>query len=432
MNSSFVDKRGKLLFPIKNNGINHGFNECTVSINKKNVFRGIHINQFDKLVTCVNGRILDIIINFDKDSEDYLIPKYYYLDPNTELFEIFVMKNYGHCFLSLEDNSIIVYHFNGSFTDGETKHIHFLDPFININIPPSIKLNELIISDKDNVKNFVKNIDYIVFGANGFLGSNIVRYLKLENKNFISCNLRLHQVDDIAIFLDLYTPKYVINCAGLTGVPNIFWCDTHKIETIETNITYQLTLAKVCNDKNIHLTCFGSGGIFNNDRVYSEEDEGNYKNIFYSEARIYLENIIKHYNNVLYLRINYPISSYISNKNLLTKLLTYKNIDSIELSVTYIDNLFPILFQMIENVENGICNFINPGSINLSEILKIYNNYTHHEYNVIDVPINNSRSFARLESNKLSKYNPLDIRIAIDECCKKSLTNHINTVANLL
>ena len=56
MNSSFVDKRGKLLFPIKNNGINHGFNECTISINKKNVFRGIHINQFDKLVTCVSGK----------------------------------------------------------------------------------------------------------------------------------------------------------------------------------------------------------------------------------------------------------------------------------------------------------------------------------------------------------------------------------------
>jgi hypothetical protein len=183
-------------------------------------------------------------------------------------------------------------------------------------------------------------------------------------------------------------------------------------------------LAKLCNDKNIHLTCFGSGGIFNNDRVYSEEDEGNYKNIFYSESRIYLENIIKHYNNVLYLRINYPISSYKTNKNLLTKLLTYTNIESIELSITYIDNLFPILFQMIENIENGVCNFINPGSINLSEILKIYNNYTHHEYNVIDVPINSSRSFARLESNKLSKYNPLDIKIAIDECCKKSLINN--------
>ena len=431
MNTSFIDKRGKLLFTIKNDDtIDFKFTECTTSINKKNVFRGIHINQFDKLVTCVSGKILDIIINFNETDDNYLIPQYFLLDPATDVFQILVKKNYGHSFLSLEDNSILVYHFNGSFKDEETRHIHYLDPFINMKLP--IDANHLILSDKDNIKNFVNNIDYAIFGSTGFLGSNILEKLKLKNKKFITCSLRLQNIIEISEFLDTYKPKYVINCAGLTGSPNIFWCDENKIETIESNVTYQLTLAKLCFDKGIHLTCFGSGGIFESDKFYSEEEEGNYKKNFYSESRIYLENIIKNYSNVLYLRINYPISSNKSNKNLLTKLLTYKNIDSIELSVTYIDNLFPILFQMIENVENGICNFINPGSINLSEILKIYNNYTHHEYNVIDVPINNSRSFARLESNKLSKYNPLDIRIAIDECCKKSLTNHINTVANLL
>ena len=412
MNNSFIDKRGKLLFPIKNN--NYNFNECTISINYKNVFRGIHINQFDKLVTCVSGKILDIIINFNENDEDYLIPKYYNLDPNTDIFEILVKKNHGHCFLSLEDNSILVYHFNGNFSDGETKHIHYLDPFINIVLP----INNPIISDKDNIKNFVKKIDYVVFGFNGFLGSNIVKYLKLENKNFISCNLRLEQVEQISIFLNIYTPKYVINCAGLTGTPNIFWCDEHKVETVETNITYQLTLAKLCKEKNIHLTVFGSGGIFKNDKFYSEEDSGNFIDNFYSEARIYLENIIKNYNNVLYLRVNYPISSQKSDKNLLTKLLTYKNIESIELSITYIDNLFPILFRMIEKIENGICNFVNPGSIQLPKILEIYNNHKSHDFNITIVS-NNKRSLSLLECNKLNKYNPLDINNAINECCEK-------------
>ena len=348
MNNSFIDKRGKLLFPIKNNLYN--FNECTVSINYKNVFRGIHINQFDKLVTCVSGKVLDIIINFNEDEEDYLIPKYYTLDPNTDLYEILVKKNHGHGFLSLDDNSILVYHFNGKFSDDNTKFIHYLDPYIKINLP----INNPIISDKDDIKIFIKPVDYIIFGSNGFLGSNVIKFLKLENKNYITTDLRLQSTEEISKYLDIYKPKYVINCAGLTGVPNIFWCDDHKIETIETNITYQLTLAKICSDKNIHLTVLGSGGIFNNDKIYTENDEGNYKNNFYSESRIYLENIIKNYKNVLYLRINYPISSQKSNKNLLTKLLTYKCIESIELSITYIDNLFPILIKMIEDNENGI------------------------------------------------------------------------------
>jgi 3,5-epimerase/4-reductase len=435
MNNSFIDNRGKLLFTIKNNNNDNTddgttddfkFTECTTSINKKYVFRGIHINQFDKLVTCVSGKILDIIINFNETDDDYLIPKYFLLDPTTDIFQILVKKNYGHSFLSLEDNSILVYHFNGNFKDEETRHIHYLDPFINMQLP--IDANQLILSDKDNIKNFVKDIDYAIFGSTGFLGSNIVEKLKLKNKKFITCSLRLQNIIEISHFLDIYKPKYVINCAGLTGSPNIFWCDENKIETIESNVTYQLTLAKLCFDKGIHLTCFGSGGIFESDKFYSEEEEGNYKKNFYSESRIYLENIIKNYSNVLYLRINYPISSNKSNKNLLTKLLTYKNIEQVELSITCIDDLFIILFEMIENNENGVCNFVNPGSIHLFEILEIYNKYNdtpRHIFNIIETNANNApassgnkRSYSRLTTNMLNKYNPKDVKVALEFCCK--------------
>ena len=435
MNNSFIDNRGKLLFTIKNNNNDNNdygttddfkFTECTTSINKKYVFRGIHVNQFDKLVTCVSGKILDIIINFNETDDDYLIPKYFLLDPTTDIFQILVKKNYGHSFLSLEDNSILVYHFNGSFKDEETRHIHYLDPFINMQLP--IDANQLILSDKDNIKNFVKDIDYAIFGSTGFLGSNIVEKLKLKNKKFITCSLRLQNIIEISHFLDIYKPKYVINCAGLTGSPNIFWCDENKIETIESNVTYQLTLAKICFDKGIHLTCFGSGGIFESDKFYSEEEEGNYKKNFYSESRIYLENIIKNYTNVLYLRINYPISSNKSNKNLLTKLLTYKNIEQVELSITCIDDLFIILFDMIENNENGVCNFVNPGSIHLFEILEIYNKYNDnppHIFNIVETNANNAsassgnkRSYSRLTTNMLNKYNPEDVKVALEFCCK--------------
>lgn len=429
MDNCFIDKRGKLIFTIKNKINNNNktndteefkFTECTVSINNKNVFRGIHVNHFDKLITCVSGKILDIIINFNETDDDYLIPKYYLLDPVTDIFQLLVKKNYGHAFLSLQDNSIIVYHFNGNFKDEETKHIHYLDPFINIKLP--IDSTQLIISDKDDIKNFVKKIDYVVFGSTGFLGSNIVEKLKLKNKNFITSSLRLQNISEISTFLDVYTPKYVINCAGLTGNPNIFWCDENKVETIETNITYQLTLAKLCFDKGIHLTCFGSGGIFENDKFYSENEDGNYKKNFYSESRIYLEGIIKNYTNVLYLRVNYPISSNKSGKNLLTKLLTYKNIEQVDLSITCIDDLFFILFDMIENNESGICNFVNPGSIKLFEILEIYNKYNNsnpHIFNIVEINASeNKRSYSRLKTNMLNKYNPKEIKSAIELCCK--------------
>jgi dTDP-4-dehydrorhamnose 3,5-epimerase-like enzyme/dTDP-4-dehydrorhamnose reductase len=423
MNLKFKDNRGELFFPFKKNS---DFKQCTVSCNKKNVFRGIHINNFEKLVTCIQGKILDIVINFDSNSEDYLVPKYYELDPLTDNFQILVPKNYGHAFLSLEENSIIVYHLSGEYTDIDTHHIHFLDPSIRINLP--VSKDQLIISDKDNIYHFVKPIDYIIFGSKGFLGSNIINILKEQNKNFITSDLRLNEVEKIKEILTIYSPKYVINCAGLTGVPNIFWCDQHKTETIETNITHQLTLAHICKELNIHLTIFGSAGIFNNDKIYNEDDNGNNFNNFYSECKIYLENIVKNYNNILYLRINYPISDKPSNKNLLTKLLNYKTIDPCEISITYIDNLFPILLQMIENNEIGICNFTNPGHINLAEIIKIYNLISSGSNNIqINKEFNvkeTKRSLSRLETNKLNNYNPLNIDKSIEICIKNYITNN--------
>jgi 3,5-epimerase/4-reductase len=422
MNKTYLDNRGKLFFPVKNQL--QVFKQCTVSVNKQFVFRGIHINNFAKLVTCIQGKILDIIINFDKTADDYLVPKYFHLDPNTELFEILVPKGYGHAFLSLEPESILIYHLEDEFIDNETRHIHYLDPFINIILPPVVNKNNIIVSEKDDIKHFVKPIDYIVFGSNGFLGSNIVSLLQTEEKNFITSDLRLHELDKIRELLLLYKPKYIINCAGITGTPNIFWCDDHKTETIENNITYQLTMAAICKEHNIHLTIFGSGGIFNNDdKVYSESDIGNNFSNYYGECRILLETLVKQYNNVLYLRINYPISSKSSKKNLLTKLLSYKTIDTVELSLTYVDNLFPILFKMIEQNESGICNFTNPGQIKLLDIINIYNETTNSKINPLINNTNNletnKRSFARLYSDKLTKYEPLDIKSAIKDCCEK-------------
>ena len=68
----FKDERGTLIFPIKQNELQ--FQQCTISINNINVFRGIHANPFDKLVTCIKGKIIDIIINFDKSSLKFLLP----------------------------------------------------------------------------------------------------------------------------------------------------------------------------------------------------------------------------------------------------------------------------------------------------------------------------------------------------------------------
>jgi hypothetical protein len=79
---------------------------------------------------------------------------------------------------------------------------------------------------------------------------------------------------------------------------------------------------------------------------------------------------------------------------------------------------------MIAQNETGICNFTNPGQINLQDIINIYNDITKSQItpisnsNTINAVINN-RSFARLQTEKIAKYCPLNITEAVKDCCEK-------------
>ncbi len=403
--NSYNDERGELLFLIKDN--NFTSLDTTISINKKNVFRGLHINNFSKMVSCIQGSILDIIVNMQTGSKDYLKPQYFNLSAS-ENNKIIVPPNYAHGFLTLEENTIIIYNFQNKFIPDETIHIHYQDPYINLQLPQDIKF---IISEKDNLKNFIKPIDYVIIGSRGYLGNHITNILILQGKNVITITDRLSDISSIKNKLVLYKPKYIINAAGIS---NTDWCDTNKEQTIETNVTYQLTLCHICRELGIHLTLFGTGGIFNKNLIYKDNDDGDYYEKFYNESRIYLEKLIISYKNVLYLRINYPISSCSNPKNLLVKIINFTKIYNSSISMTCVDTLFPLLSNIIENKEGGIMNFVNPGTISLVDIKEKYNNIHNISINYERVNIN-YRPVVVLDTLKIEKYNPENINVSIEK-----------------
>jgi len=64
-------------------------------------------------------------------------------------------------------------------------------------------------------------------------------------------------------------PSHVFNVAGVTGRPNVDWCESHKVETIRANIVGTLTLADVCNQSNLLLINFEQGAFFNMAKITS-------------------------------------------------------------------------------------------------------------------------------------------------------------------
>ena len=406
----YKDNRGYLIFPIKDNKymdkktVNTS-KDCTYSVNKKNVFRGLHINTFGKLITCISGNFIDIMVNM----KTYEV-KYYNIKPGDQ---IYCPANYAHGFLSLEDNSVLSYHCEGYFGNEVGGLLNYKDPYLNIKLPNYINESDIIINEKDRTAPFLQ-FDYFLLGSNGFIGSNVLCELKNQNKTVYVLKERMENLKSIKKLIEIYKPKYFINCAGLTGIPNTTWCNFNQSETLMTNVINQINILNLCNEYSVHCTLIGSGAIFKSDKnpKYSYSvgdlyDDNNY----YSKCRIMLEEQIKPFKNCMLLRVNYPFSfkqqSLKNNKNLILKLLKYENIENISLSVTNLDSMCPIIPLMIENNETGIFNFVNSGQLNMIDFYMMI--CKKFDITIKKPIINTNRESIQIVPDKLEKYNIEDI-----------------------
>jgi dTDP-4-dehydrorhamnose 3,5-epimerase len=147
------DNRGYFLETYKtsefnNNGINVFFTQENYSYSKKNVLRGLHYQTGDfaqdKLITVINGEILDVVVDLRKFSLTY--KKNISIVLNNENNNLlFVPAGFAHGFLALTDNTIVLYKCSKEYSPSNEAGIIWNDSELNINWPT---VNP-IVSDKD-------------------------------------------------------------------------------------------------------------------------------------------------------------------------------------------------------------------------------------------------------------------------------------------
>ena len=122
--------------------------QANLSKSKKGVVRGIHFSIAKagqaKWITCVSGRIWDVVVDIRPNSPTF--KKWEAI----ELYEgsgksIYIEKGLGHAFLSLEDETITSYLLSSPYSPSEELAIHPRDPQIAIKWP----LDDLFFSPKD-------------------------------------------------------------------------------------------------------------------------------------------------------------------------------------------------------------------------------------------------------------------------------------------
>lgn len=134
----------------KEYGVPTEFAQIDQSKSKKGVLRGLHfLNNYPqgKLVNVPYGKIFDVAVDLRENSKTY--GKWYGLELSSDNNKMFyIPAGFAHGFLSLSDDSIILYHCTTKYIPNNDYGIKWDDEDINIDWPLD-KVGDLIISEKD-------------------------------------------------------------------------------------------------------------------------------------------------------------------------------------------------------------------------------------------------------------------------------------------
>ena len=133
---------------------------------------------------------------------------------------------------------------------------------------------------------------FLIYGAHGWIGSQLVQWLGGES---VVCGVaRIENRTDVCEELDRVQPTHVLMAAGITGRPTVDWCESHKLETIRTNVIGTLNVIDCCAMRQIHITNFATGCIFEYDEAhpiggpgFKETDTPNFHGSFYSHSKVF-------------------------------------------------------------------------------------------------------------------------------------------------
>ena len=130
-------------------GIDFQLNETFASRSMKNVIRGLHFqfgNPQAKIVSVVTGAVWDVIVDLRVKSNTFGQWEGFELSANNHR-GLYVPRGFAHGFVSLEDNTVMLYQCDGKYNALTDTGVRFDDPKIGIKWP--INLDNSIHSERD-------------------------------------------------------------------------------------------------------------------------------------------------------------------------------------------------------------------------------------------------------------------------------------------
>jgi dTDP-4-dehydrorhamnose reductase len=208
--------------------------------------------------------------------------------------------------------------------------------------------------------------------------------------------LDVYNPRDLSAFLKSSKTTHLINCAGFTGKLNVDACESAKYECIQGNAVLPGIIREVCEDLKIPWGHVSSGCIYSGRRPdgggWNEEDEPNFSFrsppcSFYSGTKALGEEVLTGSEHCFVWRLRIPFNHEPNPRNYLQKLLNYENLLEAENSVSHLGEFCQKFIDCFtKDVEPGIYNMTNPGSIITSQVTEwmIKEGLTDKKFNFFD------------------------------------------------
>jgi dTDP-4-dehydrorhamnose reductase len=286
---------------------------------------------------------------------------------------------------------------------------------------------------------------FLVYGRNGWIGGMLINMLKAKGCVVKGAESRLENRESVEKEILEFKPTHVLNCAGVTGRPNVDWCEDNKQATIRSNVIGTLGLADVCWLHKVHMTNFATGCIYVYDNGphklgsgvgFTETDPANFDGSYYSKTKAMTEKLLQEYENVLTLRLRMPVSDDLHPRNFVTKITKYEYVVDIPNSNSLLYDLLPASLLMAEKNVTGVYNFTNPGAISHNEVLALFKKYIKPEFTWKNFSLEEQakvikagRSNCELDTSKLEKklseygVKIPEVHIAYENCFKRMAEN---------
>lgn len=141
-------------------GITARFVQDNMSASTYGVVRGLHFQRPPytqaKLVSCIEGEVLDVAVDLRKDSPTY--GQWYSVVLSAENHrQFFIPRGFAHGFSVLSPTAIFAYKCDNLYRPEADGGLMLNDPILNIDW--RVPKDQMILSDKDKNHPFLKDLD---------------------------------------------------------------------------------------------------------------------------------------------------------------------------------------------------------------------------------------------------------------------------------